>query len=117
MRERLRAGGEIDDAQAPVPERGVVVEPGAGFVGAAVGDHVAHARQPRALVVPQPVGGDHSCDSAHGQAAPLCTDAFDGAAAATAARDPGPCHTGQPPSSANCRNQSSSISSCQRRWR
>src|SRR6476660_3495767 len=40
---RLMAGGEIDDAQAPHAECDTVVDPDALVVGAAMTDHVAHS--------------------------------------------------------------------------
>src|SRR6266850_1435326 len=49
--DRLMAGREIDDAQAPHAERDALVDEHAFIVGAAMADHVAHAVDERARLV------------------------------------------------------------------
>ena len=51
VRQRLLAGAEIDDAQAAMGERGVRVAVQPGFVGAAMGDDVAHPQRARRRVL------------------------------------------------------------------
>ena len=69
--ERLRPAGQVDDAQAPVPEGGPVVDEDAGPVGAAMREHVAHPQHAAAVVRPQRVSGDDSRDSTHESQSPL----------------------------------------------
>ncbi len=58
-------GRQIDDAQAPVAERSLVVQEHPRIVWPAMRDDVAHAREPVALVGVEPAPGDNPCDPAH----------------------------------------------------
>ena len=116
--ERLRSRREVDDAQPPVPERGDArrtrrpLRRARGARSRRACEAAAQrssARSPSVATIPAMPHMPRPLPSARTRRpAPRQT---------TAAREPGPCHAGQPPSSANCRNHSSSISSCHRRWR
>ena len=95
--QRLLTRGEIDDAETAMGQAGDLIAVQAGFVGSTVGDDVAHDRQLSDLARRQPIGGDDASDAAHGYIA----SANRGRAAAAR--------------STNCRNQSSSMTSCHSR--
>ena len=62
------AGGQIDDAQSAMTERGVRIQVHAGIIGSAMGDDVAHAQHAVAIVRSKPLARNDSCDSAHTRA-------------------------------------------------
>src|SRR6185436_20708819 len=62
---RLMSGGEIDNAEAAMTECCLPIHEPARIIWPAMRDHIAHARDPIAVVRVQPFDGNDSRDSAH----------------------------------------------------